>query len=453
MNRSSGSSRQIRSLPGLLKLPSLISILGIAVVAGLSAGSVLYADFSLAQWEFLKPIELPSSYGKDQLVELPLDQEVYRETNTGETDLRVIAGRNREVPYQLVVQEKRSQRESVPVEIQDIGFVPGQYSSFVADLGKDGTRHNEVEIGLTGKNFRRIVTVETSLDGETWAVVQDNAEIYDFTSANEQFNARDTSAKYPESTARYLKVKVAEPDAQPLKIGGASVFLTEETPARETTYLPETVSSSENPETGATIHALDLASSGIPLSRLSFQADSVNLHRRAAVEGSVDGTNWVLLAEGEVYSFDTPKFAGSRLELNFPEGRFSRYRLVVEDEDDSPLPLTGFTFQGVDRKLLFHPEPGIGHSLYYGNPMASAPSYDLERILPYLDTEDALLATLGSQQSNQAFSGLDVPLTERLPWLLPTGVALAAMVVAALLYGVVRRAKTILPPPGEGASS
>ncbi len=425
----------------------------IAVVAGLGAGSVLYADFSLDHWEFLKPIELPSSYGKDQLVELPLDQEIYQETNIGETDLRLIAGRNREVPYQLVIQEKRSQRESVPVEIRDVGFVPGQYSSFVADLGEDGQRHNEVEISLTGKNFRTIVTVETSLDGETWAVVQDNAEIYDFTSANKQFNARDTAAKYPESAARYLRVKVAESDAEPLKIGGASVFLTEETPARETTYLPDTVSSSENPESGATIHVLDTASSGIPLSRLSFQAGSVNFHRRAVVEGSVDGTNWVWLGEGEIYSFDTPKFTGSRLELNFPESRFSRYRVIVENEDDAPLPLTGFTFHGVDRKLLFHPTPGIKHSLYYGNPVATAPSYDLERIVPYLDTEDALPATLGIQQPNKDYSGFDVPLTERLPWLLPTGVALAALGVAALLFGVVRRAKTILPPPGEGASS
>ena len=59
------------------------------------------------------------------------------------------------------------------------------------------------------------------------------------------------------------------------------------------------------------------------------------------------------------------------------------------------------------------------------------------------------MATLGSQQANTAFTGLDVPVTERFPWLMPVALALAAVAVAFFLYGVIRQARKALPPPGE----
>ena len=412
----------------------------------------LHADFALTHWQFFKPVVLPPSLAAGQLVELPLDAEVFRETNPGETDLRLIAGSEREVPYQLVIEGERSQREAAPAIIQDIGYVPGAYSSFVADLGGQPVRHNEVEIATDGINFRRAVTVETSADGEVWATVQDDAEIYDFTSADEEFNVHHTRIEYPESTARYLRVRVPAQDVQPLKIDGASVFLYQEAAARETAYLPTSVSTTEDAAAKATGHDLELAA-GIPVSRLSFQADAINFYRQATIEGSEDSKVWQWLAEGEIYSFDTARFSGSRLDLEFPESRFPYYRLTVANGDDLPVQLTGFTGHGVNRKLLFRPEPGSDYALYYGNPLAVSPTYDLAQALPYLETGDLPFATLGGQQPNRAFSGFDLPLTERLPWLLPAGVGLAALMVAALLYGVVRQARKVLPPPGDGSTS
>ena len=443
--------RQGFSRPG--KWGALSFAVGLALVVVAGTTTSLYADFDLAHWQFLKPVQLPSSYGKGQLVEVPLDREVYREARPGESDLRVIAGRNREVPYQLVIEENKTEWQPVPVKLRDIGSVVGQYSSFVADLGSGGRLHNEVVIEVSGSNFRHSVTVETSTDGETWALVQEKGEIFDFTSTSKEFNARDTGVRYPESAGRFIRVKVLDFEGKLPEIGGASVFLIEERSAKETTYQPVRAISSDDPEAGVTIHELEVGASGIPLSRLSFDTSSVNFHRRAVIEGSEDGADWAWLAEGDIYSFDTPKFVGSNVEVNFPERRFSRYRFTVVNVDDSSIDLTDFRFHGVDRKVLFHPLPGIDHFLYYGNPLAAAPSYDLERVVPYLDTDDTLAATLGKQEANKAFSGYDVPVTERLPWLLPSGVAIAAVVVAFMLYGVIRQARRVLPPPNEESST
>ena len=337
------------------------------------------------------------------------------------------------------------------MQLRDLGYVEGEYGTFVADVGKGDNLHSEVVIDTPAENFRRTVVVETSADGETWSMVREDGEIYNFTSSDRGFTVHDTSVKYPQSAARYLRVKVLNSEDPPLEITGASVFLVEEIADRETEYLPISTSIS-GAEGGITYHQLDLGASGIPVSRVSCQVDTSNFHRTANIEGSNDGENWHWLASNELYSFDTPKFTGSQLEIEFPVSRYHYYRLAVEDADNVPLALSGFTFHGAEQLLRFQAAEGVGYALYYGNPVAAAPVYDLNQIVPYLETDDLPVATLGVQQLNEAFTGVEVPVSERLPWLMPVGVALAALVLAVLLFGVVRQAKKVLPPPTEEQS-
>ena len=146
----------------------LAVLLAMGVLAGMAAS--IYADFALAHWKFYKPVTLPPAVEQGQLVELTLDKEVFLESNPEETDLRLVAGRDTEVPYQLVALKKRERREAVPVAVRDLGYVAGEYSSFVADVGDSGNLHSQVVIETEDENFRRTVVVETGGDGETWAV-------------------------------------------------------------------------------------------------------------------------------------------------------------------------------------------------------------------------------------------------------------------------------------------
>ena len=435
---------------GLTGLAAALGLL--AAVAVIGTVTAVHADFALEHWQFFKPVALPAGLDDGQLVELALDREVYLESSPGETDLRLVAGQDREAPYQLVKLEKRELREPVAVEIRDLGHVEGEYNSFVADVGAGGNLHNEVVVDTRAHNFRRTVVVETSADGETWAVAQESGEIYDFTSSDEEFRVHHTSVKYPQSAARYLRVKVLHGGEGPLEIIGATVFRAEEVAAKEREYFPVSASSSRD-EAGTSYHELDMGVRGVPLSRLSFQSNTPNFHRGAEIRGSDDGEEWQWLGGSHIYSFDTPKFDGRLLEVEFSESRHRYYRLEVDDADNAPLQLTGFILYGADRILRFEAQQETEYALYYGNPVAEAPVYDLQRIVPYLETEDLPVATLGEQRLNAAFTGPDVPMTERLPWLMTAGVALAALVVAVLLFGVIRQAKKVLPPPGEESAS
>lgn len=95
--------------------------------------------------------------------------------------------------------------------------------------------------------------------------------------------------------------------------------------------------------------------------------------------------------------------------------------------------------------------PGAGYTLYYGNTFARAPSYELARLVPYLETDNLPQAQLGPQRADPpapAPKPAKPAASEGLPWLIPSAVALAGVVVALLLYGVLRQAKKFLPPPG-----
>ena len=455
-------ARLTRRNPGLYRpvLAALAFAIGLASVMAAVLVTDVRADFALAHWRFYKTVTLPPSVAQGQLVELPLDREVFLESNLRETDLRLVSGQVREVPYQLVVLEEADTRTPVQATIRDQGHVAGEYSTLVADLGGNGNLHSEVVIDTREHNFRRTVVVETSGDAVTWAVAREDGEIYGFTSSDQEFRVHHTSVRYPQSAARYLRVKVLNGGEAPLQIIGAKVYLAEEVAARETEYAPMSVAVSRD-EHGTTYHLLDLGASGVPVSRLSFRSDNQNYYRGAGVEGSNDENAWESSEKGawewlggaHIYSFNTPRFQGDLLEIDLKESRYRYYRLAVDDADNAPLSLADYTFHSADRLLRFQAEPGGQYALYYGNPVAEAPVYDLPQVVPYLETEDLPVAALGPQQDNEAFTGLDVPVTERLPWLMPSAVGLAALVVAFFLYRVIRQARNVLPPAEEESTT
>ena len=141
---------------------------------------------------------------------------------------------------------------------------------------------------------------------------------------------------------------------------------------------------------------------------------------------------------------------GSQLSIGYPESRYRYFRLTVFNEDDPPLAVAGVQANGHSRKLIFSADPGGSYRLYYGNPDSAPPSYDLEHIFPYLVTENLPVASLGAHTANPLFTMPAIspePFTERYPWLVPTVVAMAALLIGVFLTSLFRQLKGMLPPP------
>ena len=424
-----------------------VSIITLVLLA--LASSSVAADFSQRDWRYVKDIILPSGLQPEGLVELVPDRGVFAGAAGGLADLRIISDENLEVPYKLEISKAERQVTSFPVSLLDKGHVPGSYNMFTADLGREGILHTEIEIEIVSSNFRRTATVESSNDGATWVRIAAQT-IYDFTVEERSFTTRDTRVRYPESTARYVRVKIADEGEGPLDIAGATIFLVKETPAREIPWTSSILNVSHDAGQRTTNVEVDLGTPGLPSHRLTISVPDVNFYREVTLETSRDRENWsTIMQRAEIYAFNTTKFAGKNLAITYPETTSRYLRLVIHDEDSPPLTVQEVNVWGLWRRLVFVADPQQSYKLYYGAAEAQRPTYDIERLFPYLVTEELPEAKLGPQTTNSYFVEEKPPFSERFPWLLPTVVAVAAVLVALLLFRIFRQARKILPPPEE----
>ena len=432
---------------------SLRLALGVAgLAASLLFASQAFADFSPTGWRYFKPVSLPAELRREGLVEVAPDREVFAEAASGLVDLRIIAGDGTEIPYKLEVSRGERQRISIPVTVRDKGYVRGEYTTLTGELAQEGTLHNEIEIVTPAANFLRKVAVEASDDLVTWATIAQQ-EIYDFTVKERGFTTRDTRVKYPESTASYLRLRIADDAEGPVEMSGATVFFVKETQTREVSWTASISSISQDADRRTTLVEVDLGTRGLPSHRLVIEVSDVNFYREVDLQTSADGVQWRPLgSRSAIFAYDTLKFVGSNLVVTHPEITSRRVRIIIHNEDNPPLDVQRVEVYGVLRTLVFSADPRRSYSLYYGNAEARRPSYDIERVLPYLATEELPEAQLGPQADNPQFVEElppPEPVSERLPWLFPSVVALAAVVVALLLVAVLRQARKVLPPPPD----
>ena len=431
------------------KLPAVVAL---AVALVILAAPLVWADFSVQSWRFFKPVVLPADLAETSLVEVVPGREVFPHAARGLADLRILeVDGQREVPYVLLVERGEQRRSSVAVRMRDLGHVPGQHTTFILDLEREGVLHNEFEISTSSHNFQRDIVVEGSEDAENWRVLDESGQIFDFTIKERDFTTRDTRVKYPSSTARYLRVRIIDGELPPLDVQGAVVFFAQQIQPRRAEFPINISLRVEDAAERNTQLFLDLGSRGFTTNRISLTTTQENFYRRAKLEGSHDNELWTLLRRSEnIYVFNTPKFVGSQIFISYPESRYRYFRLTVFNEDDPPLPVIGAQASGFLRKLIFFADPGGSYRLYYGNPDAEPPSYELEHVFPYLVTENLPLIGLGTHTANPLFTGPvepQKPFTERYPWLLPTVVALAALVIGVFLTSLFRQLKGMLPPP------
>ena len=365
----------------------------------------------------------------------------------GLADIRIISDEGQEVPYKLEISQAQHERTSFGVAIRDKGYVAGSYTVFTADLGKAGILHNEIDFSTPADEFRRTATVEASSDASAWALLAEQT-VYAFTVRERGFTTRNTAIRYPESTARYLRVKIADDGEGALEISGATVFYVKETPAQEVPRPSSIASIVRDGSQSTTNVVIDLGTPGLPSHHLRIDVPDVNFYREADVQSSADLENWrTLVRAADIYVFNTPKFVGGSLDIRYPETTSRYLRLVIHDEDNPPLNVRGVNVWGLQRRLVFKADPPRHYRLYYGNAAAGKPSYDIERIFPYLITEGLPEGVTGPQAGNPDFAEERPPLSERFPWLFPVVIAAAAIIVACLLFIVFRQVRKSLPPP------
>ncbi|HWB00006.1 MAG TPA: DUF3999 family protein [Pirellulales bacterium] len=413
-------------------------------------------------WEFYAEISLPETDAAAKWLDVIVSPAVFNNSRFDLGDLRLYDSAGSEIPYALRVREAQSADQGMTVRSFDRAEGPDSSSEVSLDLGENPQEHNAVEIELPGSDYRRAAELEASDDGKTWRRLA-KKNLIDFRSGNDKLV--DRRIGYPPSRYRYLRLRVyRDPlvDKAPVEIGGATVY-------RQVTLLGEYVRYPAEIGPGEPVRSngqpgsawiFDLGYDLLPVSKLLVDVGNAEFARDytlAASDRAAEQATWNYATSGQWSR--TAGDARKPMEATFTESRCGRLKLTVTDYRNRPIQLENVTAVGAARQIVFANNGSLQGPLrlYYGNPAAELPHYDLERNLPArLDPEPTRLS-LGTQQTNPSFVPSPLTLAERWPGaiyaVLGSMIAVLAGLIATLGRAVIREVDRAEPAPSKGRTT
>jgi len=323
---------------------------------------VAHADFDISQWRFYKGVSGVNT-STSSLVGVELDREVFARANNNLSDIRIIDSNGVEVAYAVRSEVGKAQITSYSPRVLNLSSIPGEYTSFVADFGSNVV-HNSLEMLTSSRNFRKNVQISGSDDNESWQVLEKDQVIYDYSL---EFKAKDTVLKYPESSFRYLLVKIFDDGDDPIKVSGISAKKLELSKEKKVTYSPVYEFVIKNKKTFVLI---DKGQKGLETDKIILGIGSENFERYADVYSSDKKGQWQenkngfsKAGSGVLYSYKTSKLNANKffIDYNKTQGRY--ILLEISNFDNDSIAFSSVKLEGVARSILFLASPSA-HPLY-----------------------------------------------------------------------------------------
>lgn len=400
----------------------------------LSGVSVLWGDFDLTQWKYFKSIEVIGVEGK-QWIAVRLDNDVIGNSEILERELRVIEGRSAEVPFYMATdRDEMGEAKKLDLTLLNQAVVEGRYQQFVCDLGSSGKTTNQILIETPNHDFVRRADVQGSDDLKHWLSLAKGLHVFDWA------EGRTLKLQFPDATYRYLKVILWLDGEKPLEIQGAAVLRTIVRKGRLEAVGVKVLSKTLITPEKFSEWVYDFGQGRPLVSRLSFHVTNKNFRRRVELATSDDASHWVPGPQLEVFrvTADQQEDEFTSLESNALLHRYLRVR--VFNGDDRPLEVTGMDFQRFVRQAVFEFDPQKSYRLFFNNPSAHAPSYDLTAINLSSGWDTLSSGKLASLETNRDYVEIKdrQPWTERHPYLLWGVLVFIAALLAVLMFKSVK---------------
>jgi hypothetical protein len=170
---------------------------------------------------------------------------------------------------------------------------------------------------------------------------------------------------------------------------------------------------------------------------LTLQTDEMGFYRQVSLAASNDQKTWSNVAVSYLYRGQDKKDANLAMEYAPVHGRY--LKITVNNEDNRPVSFTGAKAQLLPVRLLVKsPSLSFPLSLNWGNAKLTTPSYDVAYVLARSDNSAIVknmpVVEVTTFNQNAKFVAKAVPLTERIPLLMPAALATAALMVGFMLF-------------------
>ncbi len=353
-------------------------------------------------------------------------------------DLRVVSDRKEEIPYQIVSKKPVVVEEEFSSQMRNLSTTDKGDTWVELTVDQMGKKVNALQIMTSTVNYMRQVQVFGSQDGKTWNMILNDGVVFDMIHGEKLQNTRIT---LPESIFPHLAIKIINNGAQPLVIEEIKA-LQHSNFLGQSYAISGSLSSIEVNGSRKENSVVVQMQRVFPIDRLILNTLERNFQRFVTVQVRGKNREWIAVAGGTVFSFDSPTMHSSQLEIELPEIAAKEFRLVFKNFDSPPLSLTNVVGKGYTRLLVFKRYPGRRLYLFWGNPLAEKPHYDIAGAVTPQSVEQLAQATLGPVHENASFLGEKArqPFTERYKVLLYVVVSLAIIGLLLLQYQVFKRA-------------
>jgi hypothetical protein len=391
----------------------------------------LCTPFDERLWEKYAEIETSSFRSKGSLAGMYLEPYQFGDvtSKTPFADLRVVTDRKEEVTWQIVSRKPEKRKEELPAQMQNLSLTEKGETWLELLVNRQEAHVNAVEIITPDTDFSRQVQVLGSPDGENWNTLRKDGVIFDINRGEKLHLTRIT---FPKAGFRHFALKISNNDAQPLTISDVKVL--QESDSHGQTYsIHGTTEKSEintpRRENSIVVHM----NTAFPLDRLIIATAERNFQRSVEVQIKRDTGDWQRWTQGTIFSFDTATMHESQLAIDMPEVAARDFRLVFKNLDSPPLSVTHVTGEGYRRLLVFKQQADEKLYLFWGNPLAQQPQYDLSGLIAKQKLDELTIVSLGLVRPNTNFAGSNarLPFTERYKYLL---YVIVTMVIAGLVF-------------------
>lgn len=400
-----------------------------------------FGDFDERHWELYAVIPLPAGEPLPPLVSLPLEPRIFWEkpAGTGYSDLRIVTGSRTEVPYALVTRNPEQSEQQVAARTINRSTSGADESYLEVALADPGVIYNKIEIVTDEQNFYRRVQVLGGADGRTWNKLREDAVIFDYT---REERMRHVVITLGDATFPFIAVKILNGKEKPLTIEGLKVFYQHKNDPGIEVTLAATIQKQEHDRQREESVLIAALPSAMPVSRVVLDADDRNFLRRVIVfTRTKPADEWRHAAEATVFKYDTAQVKDSKLSIAIPQTIAKELKLIIRNFDSPPLKVAGITAISNRQDLIFKTTGRDRYFLFWGNPRAKDPHYDLSDLAARHDLRTIPQYQAGTPMKNPAFAGHEkqLPFTERYKYLL-YGIVIMLMAGLSLFqYLVLRR--------------
>lgn len=392
------------------------------------AGPLWSKTTDLSKWSHMAQLK-DLTIGTKEAVEFTLPPGVIDLSVPQLNDLRLVFGADEEVGYEIHESRGQSQEKRLKIKLFNRSYLPGRESSITVDFGGKFLK-SRLKVSTSGTNFFRKVRIEGSDDQNDWKIVREGAFLFRTEEGGKQRYDKGT-VNLPDNNQRYLRVTVftGKGDPDVIEIDDVEAWHVSKTVAK-TEPVPIVSSKTKEKKKGTEI-SLDLGFRNLPLYELKLMFSDKYFYRDVEVFGRNSLTRivrkvvedspkleksvpvpWSTITKGHVYRFTTDASVDESPALKLKGAKYRYLRVRIRNHDDPPLHFTNATANRLVRQVWFAGK-GIGrYTLYFGNPKASRPKYDVGRYINQLRKQEVGHAWLGDVMPNPAY----VEMSKTVPW-------------------------------------